>query len=119
MSLSLVGNHDLDRLEEMAMLNFSEVENRKLILPDVTNEQMFDEATGYGHIYKIVPLKDVKELSIKFPNLPDQRGNWSTKSLSYLSHVLGHEGKNSLTSELIKQDLAMGVSVGPEMRVMG
>jgi len=38
MSLSLVGNHDLDRLEEMAMLNFSEVENRKLILPDVTKE---------------------------------------------------------------------------------
>jgi insulysin len=80
---------------------------------------MFDHATGYGHIYKIVPLKDIKELSIKFPNLPDQRGNWSNKSLSYLTHVLGHEGKNSLTSELIKQDLAMGVSVGPEMRVMG
>ena len=26
MSLSLVGNHDLDHLEEMALLNFSEVE---------------------------------------------------------------------------------------------
>jgi hypothetical protein len=32
---------------------------------------MFDNETGYGHIYKIVPLKDVKELTVKFPNLPD------------------------------------------------
>jgi hypothetical protein len=38
MSLSLVGNHDLDHLEEMALLNFSEVEDRKLILPNCVDE---------------------------------------------------------------------------------
>jgi insulysin len=51
--------------------------------------------------------------------LPDQRGNWKSKPLSYISHLVGHEGKNSLLSELIKQDLATGLSAGPMERLGG
>ena len=35
----------------------------------------------------------------------------------YLSHSLGHEGENSLLSELIRQDLAVKVMAGPSYRL--
>ena len=39
------------------------------------------------------------------------------KSAHYLSHVLGHEGPNSLLSELIKASLATGLSAGSSARL--
>jgi secreted Zn-dependent insulinase-like peptidase len=38
MALSLVGNHDLDFLEKLAVDNFSEVENKDLKLKDFSEE---------------------------------------------------------------------------------
>ena len=55
----------------MAETLFSPVENRNLSLPDYSEEVLFDNETGLGHLYKIVPLQDIKSLQIKFPCLPD------------------------------------------------
>jgi len=92
MSLCLVGNHSLDKLQEMAETLFSPVENRNLTLPDYTKEVLFDSETGLGHLYKIIPLKDIRQLQIKFPLLADTRGDWESKPTSYLSSIFGHEG---------------------------
>jgi insulysin len=39
------------------------------------------------------------------------------KSNSYLSHSIGHEGPNSLLSQLIKDSLATGLSAGSSARL--
>ena len=38
-------------------------------------------------------------------------------SYRYLSHVIGHEGPNSLLSLLIKENLAIGLSSGSSSRL--
>ena len=44
-------------------------------------------------------------LVISWPQLPDRRHLWNGKPGNYVSHCIGHEGKKSLKSELIKQGL--------------
>ena len=44
--------------------------------------------------------------------LPEAHTKWLTKPLHYLSHVIGHEGPNSLLSELKRQGLAIALSAG-------
>ena len=46
----------------MAETLFSPVENRNLDLPDYADEVLFDRETGMGHMYKIIPLKDIKSM---------------------------------------------------------
>ena len=117
MSLSLVGNHSLDELQKLAEENFNPVVNKDYSHPDYTEEVVFDNETGLGHIIKMVPLKDVKQLSIKWPALPDLRAFWREKPGHYIAHTIGHEGKNSLLSELIKQDLAISLTAGSSDRM--
>ena len=62
---------------------------------------MYDKS-ALGHIVQFVPIKELRMMSIKWPKLPSMKERWDGKPLNYISHVLGHEGKNSLLSELIK-----------------
>ena len=41
---------------------------------------------------------------------------WKSKPNSYITHVLGDEGKNSLLSYLIKEGLANGLYASSETR---
>jgi insulysin len=60
------------------------------------------DGTALGSLIKVVPVKDLRMLDIKWPMLPDTRHLWEGNPLSYISHIIGHEGKNSLLSELIR-----------------
>ena len=67
MSLCLVGNYEIDALEELAVEHFSAVENKDLGLVNFKDgPPMFDDST-FGHMIKIVPVKDNKSLSITWP----------------------------------------------------
>ena len=103
MTLCLVSNHPLDRLEELAIEHFHEVENKDLKLKDfiATGVPLYDQE-ALGHLVKIVPIKDLRQLTVTWPGLPDSRHLWDGDPLSYIAHVVGHEGPNSLLSELIK-----------------
>ena len=50
-------------------------------------------------------------------NLPATKSFNTTKSGSILSHIIGHEGPNSLLSELIILSLATGLSAGNNRRL--
>ena len=116
MSLCLVGNYEIDALEELAVEHFSAVENKDFSLVNFKDgPPMFDDS-AFGHMIKIVPIKDNKSLSITWPQFPSTEHLWDSNPLSYISHVVGLEGKNSLLSELIKQDLATGLSSGERSR---
>jgi insulysin len=112
MSLCLVGNHTLNQLQDLALQNFSQVEDRNSKIPDYSKDIMYDSDTALGHLIKIAPVKDIRKIEIKWPMLPDSRHYWNGDPLDYISHLIGHEGKTSLLSELIRQDLATSISSG-------
>lgn len=116
MNLVLVGRHSLDELQEFAEENFSGVENRGLPRPDYSNELVFDEEHSFGRVYKIIPNKHIKTLSLRW-TMPASPVSSRTKSAHYLSHVIGHEGPNSLLSALIKASLATTLSSGSSARL--
>ena len=58
-------------------------------------------------------------MTIEWPMLPESQIHIQTKPVSYLSHVLGHEGPNSLLSTLITEGLASSLSAGGHERLNG
>ena len=65
-----------------------------------------------GNLYHIVPVKDSDEIMIYWYFEENYNLYIKEKPLEYISSVLGHEGPNSLTSSLIKDDLITGLSSG-------
>ena len=63
-------------------------------------------------MFKVVPVKDITKLILEWPDLPETHSKWRCKPLSYLGHVIGHEGPNSLLSELTRLGLATSLSAG-------
>ena len=53
-----------------------------------------------------MPVKDLRLLTVTWPNLPDSRHLWDGDPLFYITNVFDHAGPNSLLSELIRRDLA-------------
>jgi insulysin len=49
--------------------------------------------------------------------LPFSEDKWRSKPNTYISHVLGHEGKNSLLSHLIESGLATALSSSASSRI--
>jgi insulysin len=96
MNLVMVGRHSLDDLEKLAVDNFSEVVNKNVILKDFSKEEVYDD-NSHRHIFKVVPNKNIKRLKLLW-NLPSSKDMWREKPNSYISHILGHEGPNSLLS---------------------
>ena len=70
---------------------------------------------GLAHIFKVLPEKDVHELHIVWPKLPGFK--WQHKNNNYLTHVLGHEGPNSLLSELAKEGFVSSLMAGSSNRL--
>ena len=95
MSLTVLGNQTLDELEAMVTQYFSEVVNKDVIVPSWPEHPYAQEAT----LVQLLPIKDMRQLNLCFP-IPDYSADYLSKPVSYLSHLIGHEGKGSLLSEL-------------------
>jgi insulysin len=59
----------------------------------------------------MVPVKDKDQL-IMYWILPYFQDDLKGRPLNYFSHLIGHEGENSLLSYLISEDLAVELSAG-------
>ena len=110
MSLCVYSNKKLDEL-----LPF--VENLFQLVPKIDNFKMprYDEVKPYDetnlrYLYKIVPVKDVNQIYFEwyFPYCDDNYVN----PLRYLSSSIGHEGSNTLTSSLNKDNLCSYLLAG-------
>src|SRR3989344_2986946 len=64
-----------------------------------------------GQLFKIVPVKDLRNLGIIFP-FPATDEHYLKKPTHYLSHLIGHESQGSLLSLLKKRGLANELSAG-------
>lgn len=58
-------------------------------------------------MYKIVPIKDIRNLYVTFP-IPDLQKYYKSNPGHYLGHLIGHEGPGSLLSELKSKGKSFG-----------
>lgn len=58
-------------------------------------------------MYKIVPIKDIRNLYVTFP-IPDLQKYYKSNPGHYLGHLIGHEGPGSLLSELKSKGKSLG-----------
>jgi secreted Zn-dependent insulinase-like peptidase len=110
MNLVLVGKQSLEELQKIAYENFKDVQNKNLPAVSYKNETVFTREHSFGRIYKVIPYKDLRQLTIKW-YLNHTDTDWS-KSAEYIGTLFGSEGTNSLQSYLIKEGLGTKVSVG-------
>lgn len=113
-----MGNYHLDTLQEMAVAYFGSIENKNIARTSFEGIETFSEnGRGLGHLFKVVPDKDTHELQVIWPKLTGFK--WQYKHNNYLTHVLGHEGPNSLLAELSKKGFATTLMAGSANRLYG
>lgn len=133
MSLVLVSNLPIEEMNKLAMDMFKDVpintemnqylHNSHLDLNHkdshftfmdfkrVNPVEAYDK-NNCGNLYHITPVKDTDEIMLYWFFDENHNLHIKEKPLEYLSSVLGHEGPNSLTSSLIKDDLITDLSSG-------
>jgi len=96
---------------------FKLVEGLFSLIPKLENFKMprYDEVQPYDknnlkYLYKVIPIKDANEIQLEWylPYCDDYR----SKPLSFLSEAIGHEGPNTLTSSLNKDNLCNSLVAG-------
>ena len=95
MNLVLVGKQSLDELQKLAEDNFKDVKNQNLTAQSYKNETVFTKEHSFGRIYKVIPNKELSQISLKW-QLPSSSKEWRQKSSDYLAQLFGNEGPNSL-----------------------
>ncbi|XP_069812626.1 insulin-degrading enzyme isoform X2 [Dendropsophus ebraccatus] len=97
MSICVLGRETLDELTELLVKLFAEVENKNVPVPEFPDNPF--QKQYLQKIYKIVPIKDIRNLYVTFP-IPDLQKYYKSNPGHYLGHLIGHEGPGSLLSEL-------------------
>uniref|UniRef100_A0A673X2A1 Insulin-degrading enzyme n=1 Tax=Salmo trutta TaxID=8032 RepID=A0A673X2A1_SALTR len=97
MGLCVLGRESLDELTTMVVKLFGEVENKNVPIPEFPNHPFQED--HLRQFYKVVPIKDIRNLYVTFP-IPDLQKYYKSNPGHYLGHLIGHEGPGSLLSEL-------------------
>ncbi|XP_077053081.1 insulin-degrading enzyme isoform X2 [Siphateles boraxobius] len=97
MGLCVLGRETLDDLTAMVVKLFGEVENKNVPIPEFPTHPFQEE--HLRQFYKVVPIKDIRNLYVTFP-IPDLQKYYKSNPGHYLGHLIGHEGPGSLLSEL-------------------
>ena len=116
MDLVLVSKHSVEELQKMAEDNFGDIQDKSLPVHDFRNEVIYDRENSFGRIFKVIPASHIKYISLIW-KMPESISKWRSKSPQYLSHVFGHEGSNSLFSELVKGGYATWLSAGSTQKL--
>lgn len=109
MALTLVGPQPTQTLLALAAQYFSKIPNRGERTQPVQVPLYLPEQLGQW-LY-IQPIKEAKRLIITFA-LPEINSDYLNKTTSYLAHLIGYEGPNSLYSYLFAQGWVTGLSAG-------
>lgn len=107
MNLVVLGKQTLDELEHEVTGRFAEVPGHEVVL----DEEAIPLFSTVPARVQIRPEKELRHISFNFP-LPRVAGDWRTKPVEYLSHLLGHEGEGSLLHDLKQRGLAEGLRAG-------
>jgi insulysin len=108
MNLVIVSNKKISELKKMTKNFFGGIKNKDLPDPKFP----WVESDKKAQLVSVRSMSQIQKLSLDF-HLPALREKfWKSKPLFMLSHLIGHEGKNSLLSLLKKENLAFSLSAG-------
>ncbi len=109
MTLVVLGKEPLETLRKWVTEKFSAIPNTgaKPLRVDVP---LFTEGALPARL-DVEPIKEQRSLSLSFP-IPPVAGLYQAKPVSYIAHLLGHEGKGSVLSLLRERGWADELSAG-------
>ncbi len=128
MSLAIVAPQPINVLKRMVQESFGSIPNNPDRYQTRPEEKWAGKvppfATGKSivpsqkNVVEIVPVADMRQVTVTFPivyeSLEDKEDQTVNKPAYYLTHLLGHEGPNSLLSYLKKRGWANGVSASTD-----
>ena len=117
MCLALTSNHSLESMEKWVSEKFDPIVNKDVEIPDLVSPHPFPKES-LQKLVRYVPVKDEHKISFYWV-LPYYQKDIKGKPLNYFSHLVGHEGQNSLLSYLKEHDLALELSAGPDHELYG
>ncbi|WP_394243430.1 insulinase family protein [Vibrio astriarenae] len=109
MTLVLISPEPLDTLEHHASTYFSTIINNHKHDKQVSVPLVDPKSIGLK--VNVEPLKEMRKLSIAFV-LPAMDDYYQTKPLSYIAHLIGYEGPDSLMLKLKDAGWILGLSAG-------
>ncbi|BGP38130.1 metalloprotease [Rhodotorula kratochvilovae] len=107
--LAVVTKDSLDATTEVVVSQFSSVPNRVVTPPTFPGSPL--TAAELGKTTFVKTVKDTRMLELSFP-WEDEAELYASKPGSFLSHLVGHEGKGSVLSYLKARGWANGMSAG-------
>ena len=110
MKLVVYGPQDVDTLQTLVTNMFQAIPTTHRGIPIFEGGSPFDASQMQKRV-DIAPVKDLSLIEIIWP-IPSIRPYMRSKPSQYLSHVIGHEGKGSLLSNLKAKGWANELSAG-------
>jgi insulysin len=100
MRLCITSPHALSVMQKWAVELFTPIANTNAPLPAIeyAQSQPLTQAE-MRRVLHVVPIKDVRQLALSWL-VPSLQSGYRSKPASFISHLLGHEGKGSLLSLL-------------------
>jgi len=109
MTLALIGNYDLDTLEQWTKDRFSAIPVGKPVA-ETTRPSLYQQ-NQLPLDLQIEPIKELRQLKLTFP-MPESLSQYQYKPLQIINHLLGHEGEGSLLALFKQRGWAEGLSAG-------
>ena len=111
MKLVILGKEPIPILAQWAKEKFSNIPNQNIKTKNIHDN--FFEAGFLPAKIEVDSIMDRRSMSIAFP-IPSAFLHKKSKPISYLSNLIGHEGKGSLLSELKSLHLVDSLSAGAQ-----
>jgi len=108
MRLIVISNQPLENLQKIVVDNFKDIPNHNL--PDIDVKMPRIPENLKGHMVYIEPIKNIRTLALIWELPPQIAFMRDTKPEFLIGHVLSHEGKKSLITQLKKDKLAEGIA---------
>ncbi|TBR45087.1 hypothetical protein CBF23_000895 [Marinomonas agarivorans] len=108
MTLVMVANLPLEKMEEMARVYFSTIKNKSEEKKEENYPLLLD---GSQRLQFVEPIKDIHILNLHFI-IPSQTSNYQSKPTRYISYLIGQETNNSLYSFLKKKGWITSLTAG-------
>jgi protease-3 len=112
MKLVVSSKHSIKQLEIWVREKFTEIENKDVVLPDLSLPVAPYTKENLSQLIKFVPIESKNTMSVVW-YLPDFHSKaYGSSPLSYFVHILNDRGEGSLQTHLKREGLILSMSAG-------
>ena len=119
-TVAILGKQTLDQLEDLVRTTFSPIPSTGRTRPVHVPSGVVDPLNtarlpfgdnGVGQWFSVVPVRDIRKVTLKFPILPLVR-HYRTRPDALLGHLFGHESEGSILAALKARSWATSLMAG-------